>query len=232
MISMKLTGLLQVISIYNMHVLEFLSWWPKVRWISWQSHHKHMGKYGNAFRFAWTDRNRPILTESWPLTPSVMIRVQPTIGGHREVTWDHMRSNEVLIRFSPISRDRIDIETRKWCQTTWLVKPLRKMCKLTYMGHDLTLAWPDIRSKIEIDLSRSKTICFEPARRGKHDGAFSRISLIKKDGNEKPSPWKMAIFHLMTSGTKVNDLRLNLTEKRYRSMRKPPQCFFFSKSSL
>ena len=93
-----------------------------------------------------------------------------------------MRSNEVLIRFSPISRDIIDVETRKWCQVTWLVKPLRKMCKLTYLGHDLTLAWPDIRSKIEIDLSRSitvkvKTICFEPARRGKHDGVIFFVSL-------------------------------------------------------
>ena len=52
----------------------------------------------------------------------------------------HLRSNDVTIRFSPISRDRIEIETRKWRQTTWLVEPLQRMCILTYLGHDLTLA--------------------------------------------------------------------------------------------
>ena len=51
----------------------------------------------------------------------------------------HLRSNDVTIRFSPISRDRMEIETRKWCQTTWLVEPLQRMCILTYLGHDLTL---------------------------------------------------------------------------------------------
>ena len=36
----------------------------------------------------------------------------------------------------------MEIETNKWCQTTWLVKPLRKICILIYFGHDLTLTWP------------------------------------------------------------------------------------------
>ena len=56
--------------------------------------------------------------------------------GSREV---HLMSHEVKISFSQITRDRMEIETRKWCQTTWLVKPLRKICILTYFGHDLTL---------------------------------------------------------------------------------------------
>ena len=54
----------------------------------------------------------------------------------------HLRSNEVKIRFSPVTPDRMKIETRKWCQTTWFVKPLRKICILTYFVHDLTLTWP------------------------------------------------------------------------------------------
>ena len=51
-ISMKLTGLLEVINAYLMCVSEFLSWWPKVRSISWPPHHKYTGKYGNTSRFA------------------------------------------------------------------------------------------------------------------------------------------------------------------------------------
>ena len=70
------------------------------------------------------------------------------------------RSPEVTIHFSPIpSRDRIEIETQKWCQTTWPIEPLRKMCILTYLGHDLSLTWPDLRTNFQIDLSRSKSKC-------------------------------------------------------------------------
>ena len=116
----------------------------------------------------------------------------------------HLRSNDVTIRFSPISRDRMEIETRKWCQTTWLVEPLQRMCILTYLGHDLTLTWPDWRSNFQIDLSRSKSTCFEPAWRGEHDGViFIFVSPISKNFiNERPSPWK-TIFYLMTSGAKI-----------------------------
>ena len=33
----------------------------------------------------------------------------------------HLRQNEITIPFSQISRDRMEIETSKWCQTTWPV---------------------------------------------------------------------------------------------------------------
>ena len=83
--------------------------------------------------------------------------------------------------FSPISRDRMEIETRKWCQATWLVEPLQKLCILTYLGHDLTLILPDLKSNFQIDLSRSKSTCFEPAWRGEHDGViFIFVSPISK----------------------------------------------------
>ena len=62
-------------------------------------------------------------------------------GRSPEVKWGQMRSNEVTIRFSPISRDRMEIETRKLCQTTWLVESLRMMCISTYLGYDLTSTW-------------------------------------------------------------------------------------------
>ena len=96
--------------------------------------------------------------------------------------WEgQLRSHEGIIRVSPITRDRMEMETRKWCQTAWLVKPLWKICILTYLGHDLTLTCPDLRSDFEIDLSRSKRICPESARRGEHDGViFIFISLLSK----------------------------------------------------
>ena len=73
----------------------------------------------------------------------------------------------------------MEMETRKWCQTTWLVKPFRKIGMLTYLSHYLTLNWSDLRPDFEIDLSRSKSTmysllstCSEPARRGEHDSAI------------------------------------------------------------
>ena len=50
----------------------------------------------------------------------------------------HLRSHEVTIRFSPITRDRMVIETREWFQTTKLVNSVRMISFMTYLGHDLT----------------------------------------------------------------------------------------------
>ena len=83
--------------------------------------------------------------------------------------------------FFLITRDRMELETRKWCQTTFLVKTLRNICILTYLGNDLTLTWPDLRSFFEIDLSRSNGTFSEPSRRAQHDGAFFIfVSLLSK----------------------------------------------------
>ena len=112
------------------------------------------------------------------------------------VTGGHLRSNEITIRFSPITRDRMEIEMRKWCHTTWLFKTLRlfkTLCILNFLGHDLALTWPwpDLRSNLEIDLLRPKGKCSESARRVKHDGViFIFVSLISKSINEKLTPWK------------------------------------------
>ena len=47
--------------------------------------------------------------------------------------------------FLLITRDRMEIEMRKWCQTTCLVKTLRKICILTYLGRNLTLTRIEVR---------------------------------------------------------------------------------------
>ena len=55
------------------------------------------------------------------------------------------------------------------------------------MQHDLheptqTLTWDDLRSNFEIDLSRSSSICFEPARLAKHiDVKIMVLTLILQD---------------------------------------------------
>ena len=131
-------------------------------------------------------------------TPSLQIQVQLTIGGHGEVAWGQMSSNEVTIFFLPISRDGMEIETRKWCHAAWLVEPLRMLCILTYLGHDLTLVWPwpDLRSDFQIHLSKSKKYMFRAGstRRTRWCHFYFRISHIHKVINEKPPPWKRLFF--------------------------------------
>ena len=50
-------------------------------------------------------------------------------------------SNAVTIRFSLTSRDRMEIETHKRCQTTLLVEPLQRMSTLTYLDSDNFHSW-------------------------------------------------------------------------------------------
>ena len=132
----------------------------------------------------------------------------------------YLRSVEVALTFSPTTRGRIEIETRKWCQTTWLVKPLRKICILTYSSHGLSLTWPwpDLawgqilkltfqgkKANVSNRLDESNTML---------SFLFSCLS-YKKAINEKPYPWKTINFHLMTSGARPVDLRSNLNGKLY-----------------
>ena len=82
----------------------------------------------------------------------------------------HLMSNEVTNGFSPITRDMMEIEARKWCQTALPVKSLQMHIDLLESWPDLDL--PDLRSKFKIDLSMSESISSETARRDKHDGVI------------------------------------------------------------
>ena len=65
-----------------------------------------------------------------------------------------------------------------------------------------------------MDLSSSKSACFEAVRPGEHDGVIVIfVSRILKGINEKTLPGKTIIFPLMTSGAKTIDLRSNLIKK-------------------
>ena len=140
----------------------------------------------------------------------------------------HPRSNEVAIRFSPITRNRMEIEARKWCQRTWLVKPLRKICILTYFGHDLALtcpwswpdlAWPEVRFW-NWSFKVKKYIFWTGATWQTWLCHFYFLVSHQKIVNEKPSPWKTIIFPLMISGAKTVALMSNLIQKQYWGMKR------------
>ena len=95
--------------------------------------------------------------------------------GLREVTWGQMRLNEATIHFSSIGRDRMEIETRRWCNTAR--RDATEDVPIDLLGSrsvcTLTWPWPDLRLNFQIDLSTSKSTFFEPAQRGEHDGVIS-----------------------------------------------------------
>ena len=146
----------------------------KVSPISWPPH-LPMLAYEEILKSFPFRINRSKLPNSFRIMATHPICADLSATYDRESRGVHLRSNDVTIHFSPISRDRMKIETHKWCQSTWLVEPLQRMCILTYLCHDLTLTcpWPDLTCQIlQIDLSRSKSICFKPASRGEHDSVI------------------------------------------------------------
>ena len=91
----------------------------------------------------------------------------------------HLRSPEL---FLGITFDWIEIQTRGLYHWVCFVKAHRLICNMTYMNQHMTLTWDDLRSNFEIDLSRSSSICFEPARRENHiDVKIMVLTLILQD---------------------------------------------------
>ena len=91
----------------------------------------------------------------------------------------HLTSPEL---FLGITFDWIEIQTRGLYHWVCFVKAHRLICNMTYMNQHRTLTWDDLRSNFEIDLSRSSSICFEPARRAKHiDVKIMVLTLILQD---------------------------------------------------
>ena len=113
----------------------------RVRWISWPLSYKLTGKYESDSRFVLTNRNHTIISESWPLTPFVIIREQLMIAGSME---GQLRSHDVTICFPPITRDRMEIQTYKWCQTTQYASEDMHI-ELLGSRPDLDLTWPEKR---------------------------------------------------------------------------------------
>ena len=102
------------------------------------------------------------------------------------------------------------------------------ICILTYLGHDLTLIWPEARFWIYVSRSKSSTYMFRTGSTRRTRWCHFHVSRIKKVIDEKSFPWKAIIFHLMTSGIKTVEHRSNLIENVTRAWRELSNVFFYS----
>ena len=68
---------------------------------------------------------------------------------------DHLRSPEVTNRHLPITFDQKAVETWDWCQYVRLGQANRLICNMAHFSHHVTLAWLDLRSNFDLDLSMS-----------------------------------------------------------------------------
>ena len=67
----------------------------------------------------------------------------------------HLRSPEVSNRHLPITFKQKEVKTWDWCQYVRLGQANRLICNMTHFGHHVTLAWIDLGSNFDLDLSRS-----------------------------------------------------------------------------
>ena len=61
--------------------------------------------------------------------------------------------------FLPITFDRKE----ERCQSVRLIKAHHLICNMTFLGRFVTLTSGDLRSNLQIDLSRSKSMSVDPA---------------------------------------------------------------------
>ena len=73
----------------------------------------------------------------------------------------HLRSPDVTNRHLPITFDQKEIEPWDWCQYVRLGQANPMICNMTHFGHHVTLAWLDLRSNFDLDLSKSFYIWFD-----------------------------------------------------------------------
>ena len=118
-------------------------------------HYKSMGKKSTPLYLLW---RKPIWMESYRIWQLRTIRVKICIAYPSK---GHLRSPEVTNRHLPITFDQKEIETWGWCQYVFLGQANRLICNMTHFGHHVTLAWLDLRSNFDLDLSKSFYIWFD-----------------------------------------------------------------------
>ena len=101
---------------------------------------------------------KPSWVESYRIGQLWTIRVKICITYHSK---GHLRSPEVTNRHFPITFDQKEIETWNWCQYVRLGQANPMICNMTHFGHHVTLAWLDLRSNFDLDLSKSIYIWFD-----------------------------------------------------------------------
>ena len=152
---MKLSEYDEVISAYKTYILDFWYRWPQVRSFLRPPHYKSMGKKSTLLYLLWRKR---FWVESYRIGQLWTIRVKNCITYPSK---GHLRSHEVINRHLPITLDQKEIETWDWCQYVCLGQANRVICNMTHFGHHVTLAWLDLRSNFDLDLSKSFYIWFD-----------------------------------------------------------------------
>ena len=152
---MKLSEYDEVISAYKMYILDFLYRWPQVRSFLRPPYYKSIGKKSTLLYLLWRKR---FWVETYRIGQLWTIRVKNCITYPSK---GHLRSPEVTNRHLPITFDQKEIETWDWCQYVRLGQANRVICNMTHFGHHVTLAWLDLRSNFDLDLSKSFYIWFD-----------------------------------------------------------------------
>ena len=129
--------------------------WPQVRSFLRPPHYKSMGEKSTPLYLLW---RKPIWEESYRIGQLWTIRVKICIAYPSK---GRLRSPEVTNRHLPITFDQTEIETWDWCQYVHLGQANRLICIMTHFCHHVTLAWLDLRSNFDPDLSKSFYICFD-----------------------------------------------------------------------
>ena len=118
-------------------------------------HYKSMGKKSTLLYLL---KRKRFWVESYRIGQLWTIRVKNCITYPSK---GHLRSPEVTNRHLPITFDQKEIETWDWCQYVRLGQANRLICNMTHFGHHMTLAWLDLRSNFDLDLSKSFYIWFD-----------------------------------------------------------------------
>ena len=164
---MKLSEYDEVINAYKTYILGFWYRWPQVRSFLRPPYYKSMGKKSTPLYLLL---RKPIWVESYRIGQLRTIWVKICIAYPPK---GHLRSPEVTNRHLPITFDQKEIETWDWCQYVRFGQANRLICNIhtdMLFGHQVTLAWLNLRSNFDPDLAKSFYIWFEAPQRDKHDG--------------------------------------------------------------
>ena len=137
-----------VTSAYKTYISDFLYRRPKVRSFLRPPHYKSMGKNQLCY-ILW---RKPIWVESYRIGQLWTTWLKNCIAYPSK---GHLRSPDVTNRNLPITFDQKEIETWNWCQYVRIGQTIRLICNMTHFGHHVTLAWLDLRSNFDLDLSKS-----------------------------------------------------------------------------
>ena len=173
--------------------LPIISQWVKIEGPLMRTRSAQLTQNHNQIGYAWYPRRA---VASFPVERS------------SEVTWRH----RVTVRFLPITFDRNELEMWGWCHSVRIVKAHRRICKMTYLGHTVTLTWRDLRSNYQIDLSRIKKhgsirLDERNTKVSKLFPSFSSLEVIHEKHFQKTY-----FFPLVTSRTYSIRLTVNLED--------------------